>query len=267
MKEKNKAATKRVGIVVPFHNSSATIKRAIESILAQTYDNYEVFLIDDHSTDNSFQICKDIIKNRPNLHLVKLQSSHGAAKARNKALDIIYDAKHFDYVAFLDSDDYWLPKKLESQIKFMKDNNVNFSYGDYGIANRDGAVAKYRKSPNKITYLKMLLGCSVGCLTVMYSTKNTNKVKIPNLKKRNDYALWCLVLKKLRRGYKYPGILAVYDRGKDGLSSGKKIKLLKYHYRLHRDVNKFNPVTACFLTFSNVCNYALNVFIREKTIK
>lgn len=257
----------RVGIVVPIHNSCETIKRAIESILLQTYDNYEVFLVDDHSTDDSFQICEDLIGDKPNFHLVKLQTAHGAAEARNKALDMIYNAKYFDYVAFLDSDDYWLPKKLESQIKFMKENGTSFSYGDYGIANHSGIIAKYRKSPSKMTYLKMLLGCSVGCLTVMYTTKNTDKIKMPNLKKRNDYALWCLILKELKCGYKYPGMLAVYERGKDGLSSGKKIKLLKYHYHLHRDVNGLNPVLACFLTFSNVCNYALNIFIREKSIK
>ena len=110
----------------------------------------------------------------------------------------------------------------------------------------------------------MLLGCSVGCLTVIYNREKAGDINISKIKKRNDYAIWCLVLKKVKKGYKYDEILSMYRKSDNSLSSGRKVKLLKYHCTMHRKINNFNPLTSSFLTMTNVINYFVNVIFREK---
>ena len=112
----------------------------------------------------------------------------------------------------------------------------------------------------------MLLGDSVGCLTVIYDSSQTGKISIPNLEKRNDYALWCIILNKVKVGYKYCEILSLYRKGENSntLSGGSKVKLLKYHYIVHRKINGFNSIKAGYFTFTNGINYILNRLVREK---
>ena len=101
----------------------------------------------------------------------------------------------------------------------------------------------------------------------MYNRKAVGKIKIPELKKRNDYALWCLILKKVRNGYKYNDILSVYRKSRESLSSGKKYKLLKYHYQMHRKVNELNTISSAFFTITNTINYFGNRYIRDRKLK
>ena len=256
----------RVAIVTPAHNSEATLRRTLDSIQSQNYHNYIVFVVDDHSTDNTAIIAQEFQNRDPRFRVIRPDGG-GCVIARNFALQAIFDDNHFDYIAFLDSDDYWLPNKLKSQVTFMSQNRLKFSYGDYKIVSKNGDIKKYRKAPHKMSYFRMLLGCSVGCLTVMYSTADVSNIRMPHLAKRNDFALWCLILKRFKYGAKYPGLYAVYDRGKNGLSSGRKSKLIKYHYQLHRRINGFNPALAAFFTLANICNYLLNIAILERKIK
>lgn len=255
----------KVGIVTPAYNSGGTIEKTLQSILAQSYTDFEVFVVDDHSTDKTVEIVKEYCKKDKRIHFLQLEDEKGAAAARNLAIKAIEKENSFRYVAFLDSDDYWRKEKLKTQIEFMEKNKIAFSYGDYNICDAiTGKVYKRRISPKKMSYFRMLIGCSVGCLTVVYDKDAVGHISIPNLKKRNDYALWCVVLKKVRRGLKYPGNLAVYERNPDSISSGSKTHLIKYHYRVHRDVNHFWPLKAGFFTMANVMNYINNVIFREK---
>ncbi len=254
-----------IGIVTPVHNNENTIKQTLNSILNQTYKNFLIFVTDDHSTDNTKSIIQDLAKKDSRIIFQELKNSTGAAAARNAAIDAINKNKIIKYVAFLDGDDSWLKNKLKNQVNFMEENKVVFSYGDYNIIDSNtNHNTKYRKSPKKMSYRRMLLGCSVGCLTVMYNKDIVGKITIPNLKKRNDYALWCVILKKVHRGAKYPGILANYSRNPSGISSGNKTRLIKYHYRMHRQSNHFDPFTSSFFTFTNIVNYIFNVTFWEK---
>lgn len=260
-------ATKKpkVGVVVPAHNSVKTVEKALRSIMKQSYDDFEVFVVDDHSTDKTVNIVKRICKEDKRIHLLCLKNNTGAAAARNLAIECIEKKTNIEYVAFLDSDDYWLEDKLKTQIEFMEESKVAFSYGDYNVCDvKTGKICKRRISPKKMSYFRMLVGCSVGCLTVVYNKNAVGHISIPNLSKRNDYALWCLILKKVGRGLKYPGVLAVYRRGMNGISSGGKIHLIKYHYRMHRDSNHFNPLVAGFFTITNIINYLNNIVLLER---
>lgn len=255
----------KVGIVTPAYNSGATIEKTLNSILEQTYSDFEVFVVDDHSTDKTIDIVKKMCEKDKRIHLIQLKDAKGAAAARNLAIKNIEDDPAIKYVAFLDSDDLWRKDKLKTQIDFMKKNKIAFSYGDYDIFDVvTNKIYKRRICPKKMSYFRMLIGCSVGCLTVAYDKEAVGHIKIPNLPKRNDYALWCAIFKKIKHGLKYPGVLAIYDRSPGSISSGGKTHLIKYHYRMHRDSNHFNPLIAGFFTLTNIVNYINNITLREK---
>lgn len=252
-----------VSIVTPVYNGEKTIDKTIESVINQTYNKFEMIIVDDLSNDKTVDIIKKYQKEDDRIKLFILDKKGGASGARNFAIKKATGK----YVAFLDGDDLWKEDKLEKQVKFMEDNNIYFSYTDYCYIDNDGNDLKqYRKCPKKVSYYRMLLGDSVGCLTVMYNRKAVGKIKIPELKKRNDYALWCLILKKVRIGYKYNEILSMYRKSSESLSSGKKYKLLKYHYKMHRKVNNLNVFSSVFFTITNIMVYLCNRCIKDRKV-
>lgn len=252
-----------VSVITPIYNGEKTIEKTIKSVLEQTYNKFEMIIVDDLSSDNTVNIIKKYQKKDKRIKLFILNKKGGASGARNFALKKATGK----YIAFLDGDDLWKKNKLEKQVNFMEDNDIYFSYTDYSYIDSEGNnLNQYRKCPKKISYFRMLLGDSVGCLTVMYNKDKVGKIKIPDLKKRNDYALWCVILKKVKVGYKYNEILSIYRKSSESLSSGKKYKLLKYHYRMHREVNKLNVVCSLFFTITNTFNYFINRYIKDRRI-
>ena len=252
-----------VSIVTPVYNGEKFIKYTIESVINQTFKDFEMIIVDDISNDKTSEIVKSYVKKDKRIQYYLLPQKSGAAMARNYAIS---KAKG-RYIAFLDGDDLWYPEKLEKQVKFMMENNYYFTYTDYEYTDdKNNKLNIMRKCPKKMSYFRMLLGDSIGCLTVIYDSKKVGKVNIPNLKKRNDYALWCVILKKIKKGYKYNEVLSLYRKGEDSnsLSSGSKIKLLKYHYKVHHEINKFSKITSLCLTFTNGVNYINNRIIRER---
>lgn len=253
-----------VSVIMPCYNCEKYIKKTIQSVLNQTYSNFEILIVDDLSTDETVNKIREMQRKDKRIRLIQLSQKGGASIARNKA---IQEAKG-KYIAFLDGDDMWKPQKLEKQIQFMEDNKICFSYTDYEYMDEnDQPLNLMRSSPTKMSYLKMLIGDSIGCLTVMYDATKVGKVQIPSIDKRNDYALWCLILKKVKRGYKYNEILSLYRKTNQSLSAGNKINLLKYHYDLHRRINQFSFIIAFFFTCTNIFNYFINKIVREKKIK
>ena len=253
-----------VSVITPAFNAEKTIGKTIESVLKQSYKNLELIIVDDISSDNTVEIVKRYQRKDSRVKLFILEKKGGASGARNLA---IKEAKG-KYIAFLDCDDLWKKDKLKKQINFMEKNNIYFSYTDYSYIDSKGkSLEKYRKCPRKMSYFRMLIGDSVGCLTVIYNSEKTGLIQIPSLKKRNDYAIWCAVLKKVRVGYKYDEILSLYRKSSNSLSSGKKIRLLKYHYQMHRKANKLNVFESIFFTITNTLNYFVNRYIRDRKLK
>jgi len=252
-----------VSIITPVYNLEKTIGYTIESVLNQTYKNLEMIIVDDISNDKTIEIIKKYQDKDKRIKLIILDKKGGASAARNRAIKEACGK----YIAFLDGDDLWHKDKLKRQVKFMQDNDIAFSYTDYEYIDINNKKLNImRKCPKKVTYFKMLLGDSIGCLTVMYDREKVGNISISNIKKRNDYALWCKVLKKVKVGYKYDCILSLYRLNSGSLSSGSKIKLLKYHYKMHRKINKFNPITSLFFTFTNGINFIINKKFRERKI-
>ena len=216
-----------VTIIMPSYNTAEFITDTINSVLNQTYTNWELLIVDDCSTDNTDEIVSSFKDER--IKYFKNDKNSGAAISRNKALR---EAKG-KWIAFLDSDDLWFPEKLEKQIKFMETNNYYFSYTDYErIDEESKSLNIYCSGPNVVTRRKMYHYCYPGCLTVMYDSKKIGLIQIKDIKKNNDYAMWLQICKKANC-YLLNENLAKYRIRKKSISHDKLSKKLKSHYDLY----------------------------------
>mgnify|MGYP000375070833 CR=1 FL=1 len=180
-----------VSIIMPSYNTAQYIEKTIESVMEQTYTNWELIIVDDCSSDNTEKIVKGIKDER--IKFFRNERNSGAAISRNWALQLAKGR----WIAFLDSDDIWFPEKLEKQISFMEDNNIGFSYTNYEIIDESGKEQGIKVTgPKRITKQGMFNYCWLGCLTVMYDSKIIGLIQIEDIKKNNDYAMWLKVCKK-----------------------------------------------------------------------
>lgn len=243
-----------VSIVTPSYNAEEYIDETIKSVINQTYTHWEMIIVDDISTDKTIDIIKEHAKKDSRIHYYILDEKGGASLARNKA---IREAKG-KYIAFLDADDVWKKDKLYKQVKFMEENHYDFTYHNYELINAKSIqLHKLRVAPQCISYKRALIGCSIGCLSVMYNKKTIGAVQIKRLDKRNDDALWFKILEKCKYGYLLDENLALYRIGNSSISSGSKTKLLKYHYQLYKN-HGFSFFSSLFFTFTNIIIYFWN---------
>lgn len=237
-----------VSIVMPAYNSEKYIGETIESVLAQTYQNWELLIVDDCSTDNTPNIVRSYLAKDSRVKYYRLSQNLGAAAARNKAM---YEATG-EYMAFLDSDDLWYKEKLQKQTDFMNQEKINFSYTSYErIEECSNKLLQRVICPKQTSYEKLLLGNTIGNSTAMYSVKSLGKFNIPLIRKRNDYALWLRILKKEKYAVGISDVLMKYRVRSDSLSSNK-IELLKYNWQLYRNIEELNMLKSLFY-LASVC--------------
>ena len=218
-----------VSIIMPNYNSAKFIKDTIDSVVAQTYQNWELLFVDDCSTDKSLEIVRSFEDER--IRIFQNDINSGAAVSRNYALR---EARG-KWIAFLDSDDLWENKKLEKQLEYMVSNNYDFTYTRYvQIDDESNPMGREITGPQKIGRHKMFQYDYIGCLTVIYNAEKTGVIQIePSLKNRNDYAIWLKVC-KFCECHLLDERLARYRIRKKSLShSGIKNKI-KGQYRLYR---------------------------------
>ena len=231
---------------MPSYNTGKFIQETINSVKNQTYNNWELIIVDDGSTDNTDEVVRAIKDDR--IKYIKNKVNKGAAISRNIALR---EAKG-KWIAFLDSDDLWKEDKLEKQIKFMEDNNYYFSYTNYiEIDENSNFNGRKITGPQKITRIGMFNYCWPGCLTVMYDSKRIGLIQIEDIKKNNDYAMWLKVCKKVDC-YLLNEDLAMYRKRTGSISNHSYKTLIKWHYKLYKDVEKQNIVCSIFNTFRNI---------------
>lgn len=224
-----------VSIIMPTYNCSKYIVDSINSVIAQTFTEWEIQIVDDCSTDNTYEVLAPFLDNHTNIHYYRLQKNSGPQVARTEAIK----RAQGKYIAFFDSDDLWYPEKLAKQISFMEKNNILFSSTAYEWIDEKGEklhVALY--PPKKCDYWKMLrLSNPIGNTTVMYNQEKLGKYEIPNIKKRNDFALWLKILKDCDYCYGIQEVLAQYRVRKNSVSSNK-FKQIKYHWQLYYRIEK-----------------------------
>ena len=238
-----------VSIITPTWNCARFICETIRSVQAQTYQNWEMIISDDCSTDNTREVIEPYLKANSRIKYICNSKNSGAAITRNNAL------KHAKgkWIAFLDSDDLWEPDKLEKQIKFMVDNGYHFSYTNYCEINEQSEeIGKLITGPKHITKVGMYAFCWPGCLSVMYDREHVGLIQIADIKKNNDSAMWLKVCKKADC-FLLDENLAKYRRGRVGsISTHGYSTLIKWHYKLFRDAEGMNPISSFIITCINM---------------
>ncbi len=231
-----------VSVITPAYNCADFIGKTIESVVSQTYTNWEMIIVDDCSTDNTEDVVKKYSENDSRIKYYCLARNSGAAAARTEAMRRAVG----EYMAFLDSDDLWLPGKLEKQLGFMKNNGCAFSCTEYEQVDENGkSNGRIIKTVKKTDYNRLLLDCPVGNSTVMYNVRKMGKFEVPDIRKRNDDALWLKMLKKEKYIYGMPEVLSQYRIRENSISSNK-FKLIKYHWILYRDIEHLSVFRSAF---------------------
>ena len=201
-----------VSIIMPSYNTEQYIAETIQSVINQTYQNWEFIIVDDCSTDNTDTVVGKIKDSR--IRYLKNEKNSGAAVSRNKALR----EANGRWVAFLDSDDLWKPEKLEKQISFMMKKKCYFSYTNYEEIDADGYKTNVTiTGPKVISKRGMFNYCWPGCLTVMYDRTKIGLIQIEDIKKNNDYAILLRLCQKANC-YLFPENLAKYRIRKQSIS-------------------------------------------------
>ncbi|WP_458449497.1 glycosyltransferase family 2 protein [Fibrobacter sp.] len=271
-----------VSIIMPSYNTAPYIAESIRSVMAQTYTDWELIIVDDASTDSTDEVVKDVILSgaqaeskdlSSKIHYLKNDRNRGAAYSRNRALR---EAKG-KWIAFLDSDDIWTPDKLEKQIAFMEKNGYAFSYTRYEEMDENGTpTGTIVSGPKRITKTGMYNYCWPGCLTVMYDREVVGDIQIAEIQKNNDYAMWLKICRKancylldenLARYRKRTGSIThschperSEAKSKDhptchpraGGDLSRHLSLIKWHYKLYREAEGMNPVASLFNTGRNL---------------
>lgn len=236
-----------VSVIIPVFNSEKYISKTLDSILAQTYTDYEIILVDDKSTDKSIEVIGYYIQKHSCIKVIRLNENSGAAVARNKGIE----QSNGKYIAFVDSDDTWEKTKLEKQVAFMESNKYDFTYTYYKKVDENGRYIGTVKSIDRIWYKDMLKTCHIGCSTVMLNQENLGKVLMPLLRKRQDYATWLQVLKQTEYGVCWKEALTNYTVRADSISANK-LKLVKYNISVFKDVEGFGYLKSLYYLTWNI---------------
>ena len=247
---------KLISIIIPNYNCEKFICQTIESVIEQTYGNWEMIIIDDSSTDNSVSIIEKYANTNKRIHLIKLDKNSGVSNARNVGLQY---AKG-DYIAFLDSDDYWDKNKIQEQISFMKDQNIPLSYTSYiKIDEKDKKIGEI-KVPESVNYKKMLKSNFIACSSAVVKKEIIGKLLFPPQKINQDHALWLSILKKGYIAYGLNKPLLFYRIRRNSVSSNK-ITAAKDQWKLYREIEKLRLYKAAWYFF-NYAFYGLKKYLK-----
>ena len=238
-----------VSIIMPSWNTERFIAKSIQSVIDQTYINWELIIVDDCSTDNTDEVVKPFLDDA-RIKYFKNEKNSGAALTRNKAMR----AASGEWIAFLDSDDLWVPKKLEHQIKFMEEKGYVLSYTEYEkIDEDDKPLNVYVTGPTLVNKRKMYNYDYIGQLTMMYNAKHFGLIQIKDIKKNNDYAIRLQLFKEANtEAYLLKENLAKYRVRKKSISHDKLSKKLRSHYDLFHYCDEKNVVEAMWYVCWNM---------------
>ena len=242
-----------VSIIMPSFNSSQTIVETITSIKCQTYDNWELLITDDCSTDLTISLINEIRLGDERIKLFINEKNSGAAVSRNNSIN----AAQGEFIAFLDSDDLWEENKLESQLNWMLQNdNISFSFTAYQLINENGhllnKVVDLQGNGKSFSYRDMLFKkATLGCSTVMLRRSAFREIQMPLIRTGQDYALWLNLLKNSAEAYLHNEVLTKYRIMPDSISRNK-LKKSKRQWQIYREIEKL-PVwyaVICFISYS-----------------
>ena len=233
-----------VSVIMPAYNAEKYISQSIESVINQSYQNWELLITDDRSSDNTQRIVEKYCIDDKRIKLFINKENGGAGVARNNSIK----EANGRFIAFLDSDDQWLPEKLIKQISFMLKNNFAFTFTAYQKLEQ-GKLKGIITPPKFTTYNKLLSSNVIGCLTAIYDAEMVGKQYMPLIRKRQDMGLWLSILKNLPKAYSLTEVLAIY-RTDSGMSQNKLL-ILRWQWCFYRDEMNLSYLSS----IKNFCMY------------
>ncbi|MGX7348645.1 glycosyltransferase family 2 protein [Dolosicoccus paucivorans] len=245
-----------ISVITPVYNAQEFIQETIESVQNQTFQQWEMILVNDQTPDNSVALIEELMQNDPRLKLIHLPENGGAAVARNAGLD---EARG-RYVAFIDSDDVWHPQKLEKQLEFMQENQYDFTYTNFALMTEEGDIRKDRVNlPLELGYYDLLKNTSIACSTVMIDRQKVGPFQMPLVRKGQDTATWLMLMRE--RGVKAYGLNEVlnYYRQVQGSISSNKFGALKRTWYLYHHLEGLPFLKASYYFL----HYVVNAILRR----
>ncbi|MCW7462928.1 glycosyltransferase family 2 protein [Leptospira limi] len=237
----------KVSVIMPAYNAALYLEESVNTLLKQSFQDWELLLVDDCSKDETAKIAKELESQDKRIHFIQKEKNSGSADTRNQGIKL---AKG-EYIAFLDADDLWEPDFLEIMIPFMEKNNSPFSFSSYRIIDENGYefCEPFIVETKTFTYRNLLFYNRVGLLTAIFHVPSVGKKYFdPSLKSlRDDYALWLDILREGRVAYANSAVLARY-RVRRGAATSNKKKVMLAHFRMLKNREKLNPLFAFLLT-------------------
>lgn len=252
----NEANNKLVSVIVPVYNAEKFICQTLDSIIGQDYPEKEIIIVDDCSTDNSFNIIKEYVKNNSCITYQKLGKNSGVAVARNTAIEIAKGR----YVAFLDSDDIWEQGKLSQQLNlFYVNKGCPFTYTAISYIDENGRQIKgKRKLKERVSYQYLLHNTIVATSTVIVDREIVTNIVFPNRKSAEDYSLWLSMLKTYGDAFGIDEAFTRYRKTHNSISASR-FGEVKYFIDVQKNDFNLNTIT---ILYNTIC-YAINAFIKH----
>lgn len=245
-----------VSVVMPVHNAGKFLEEAIRSVMSQTYSNWELLVVNDNSTDNSMEIVNRLAGEDCRIRVFDNPTPTGyPATPRNMAVSLANGR----YIAFLDSDDVWLPDKIEHQLPYFNESEkIGVVFSNYEKvdeeSNREERVVKARKVTS---YKQLLLGNVIGNVTAMYDVERVGKAYF-SMVRHEDYAMWLSILKRGFVARNTGKVVALYRVSNNSVSS-RKMALLSWQWRIYRDVEHLSVLKSAYY----YVNYAIRGFFKS----
>ena len=229
-----------VSIIIPYYKKKDYIKKTINSILKQTYEKFEIIIINDEPGELSKNILSFLKKKDSRIKIINNKKNIGAGKSRNKGINIAKGK----YIAFIDSDDLWKKNKLLKQIEFMRRKNIEISHTSYEIIDDDLAIRGTRQA-KVMNYKKLIKSCDIGLSTVIIKKSLIKNLRFPNLKTKEDYVLWLEIAKKGKTIHALNTKLTQWRKSKNSLSASVVRKLTDGYY-VYRHYLKFSVIKSLY---------------------
>ena len=245
-----------VSVITPCYNAERYLASAIESVISQTFSDWEMIVVDDCSTDGSAAIVRRYAQDDVRIRLLStMQNTGSPAIPRNIGIE----NAHGRYLAFLDSDDIWLPTRLEHQIPLMAIDDAAIVFSDYRKIDADGNIhASVVTAPRIVSYKRLLHSNYCGCLTVMYDTAKVDKMYFKQ-RGHEDYILWLSIVKRGYRAYNTGTVEALYRIVGQSVSSNK-IRAFRWQWHILRYEEGLSlPFAILFMA-----HYAINAYLKSR---
>lgn len=243
----------KVSIILPHYNNASFVKGAIKSVINQTYNNWELIIIDGNSNINSKKVISKFKKNKK-IKITWVRSNNGAGYNRNLGIS----KSKSNYIAFIDSDDVWKKNKLKKQITFMIKNKCDFSYTSYATMNSNSKILRKIKPPLRYSFRSFIKNTTIATSTMIVKRSVIKNIRFTHANSCDDYYFKCRILKKIKFALGLKEVLTNFRISK-GSTNSKKLRNVYWVWKINRELNKLNIfdsfISLLFISINSIKKY------------